>query len=184
MLEAIRIDDAETLRTFITHTNMRMRYQDDEWPLIVVCTIYRSFECVKVCLEEGFNANDAMYGRCPALGYACARNYNEVARVLLEAGADPNYVPGHQASPIMYTSANGNQYIATLLVDYGADVSGVVDHIGGDVLQKLYQNRLKCRTTAILIMGTHRNNPYGKGIDKNVFILIGKHIWSARLSTQ
>jgi ankyrin repeat protein len=187
---AAREGNLQGLRDVLTTHYMNDR--DCGWTALHNAAQYGNLGCVKYLIEMRANVNARTISGWTSLHYA-SHGYVDVVRVLLDAGA---MVDGAMVdtidedvwTPLYYAIRYDHPEITKLLIDCGAKVDNV--KLDDDVptipkwITTFIASRSKCRVVSIVVIGIHkyhRTNITGNN-DINVLKMIGKYVWSTRMS--
>jgi ankyrin repeat protein len=190
VLSAIRSDNVDEFKKYIDAKNVSAWNNCYGYILIKIC-YYDAIQCLKYAVSIGVELNCVDYnGSCP-LHYTAINGYYECTRILLNAGADPNSIDRHNITPI--NEAIGESAIKVsvvdvikLLIDYGADVQKAsLDNSSKVIPEWVYlfaESRVLCRSVCMVMIGVHKFGLASNVNGRDVFGLLGKHIWSYRMN--
>lgn len=180
-ISAVATGDFATLKKHLTMEafNKVVKMTCGRWSLLHHAAFYTAdTSIIALILDLGVHADLDERFISTALSYTVKKDEKlSASRLLLQRTANPNAVDENTDKSILDIAIlTGSVATAVLLIDYGARVK--TQKLGP--LRKLVKSRECCRQKAIQLVAIRRHRLSGEQ-DVNVFILIGKHMWSMRM---
>lgn len=161
---------------------LRVVAERQESTILHEACLKSTVECVDHILRSGLvaNANVTNSFGYSALWHCVHNNILDCALVLLMHGANPN-IQRH-GSYLLDQVQGWEHDMYALLIDFGATQEDVdrVDETNRKI--RWVRNKTRFWTLVLLGIGRLRNVPRYAKQDMNVYRLIGKQMWSQRLS--
>jgi ankyrin repeat protein len=179
-------DDDETLKQCITASNVNSPYASNCYVLHEVCR-NNAIKCLKFVLSIGADLNLPDQNGDTPLHYAAYAEVYTCASILLDFGSVVDAQNNNEETPLYDAIRCGWNFITQLLIDRGADIRIVhsIKEPIGDIpnwVHKLVETRNMCQSVCMVIIGVHKFGLASNVNGRDVFGLLGKHIWSYRMN--
>jgi ankyrin repeat protein len=125
LIEAIRNNNSEVVKSFLSRGADLNAYDDDSDNVLINAAIYASVECMQLLLQHKANPNLAnKYGHTPLM--LCTNDMDKM-KLLLSYGADINATAKSGNTALLITCSGYGQYnVVKWLIDNGANVTAKV----------------------------------------------------------
>lgn len=88
--EACKQNDIKTVKLKLKDIDINRQYGIEKISLLMIATLFKNFEIVKILIKNGANPNIKNNNRITAYKVAYINNDREIMEFLIENGAEPN----------------------------------------------------------------------------------------------